>query len=305
MMTSTEKQEVIHRASLSKTLEDAYTEYAHYVISERAIPDARDGLKPVHRRILWAMHQMRLTFSSPHKKCARIVGEVTGKYHPHAGGVYEALVRLAQPFSLRYPVVHGQGNFGSIDGFPAAAMRYCVTGDTLILSDSGIVPIESLGNGKPESVISKKILSFDGKINQASKFFNSDKHPVLNLETNMGFKIRGSYNHPLMCWSNDGTPRIVWKTLNQIKENDIVLLQRGSGLFSKNNTDLENYWPIADKRHKKIGFPKHMNEDLAFLLGSLVAEGSFHQGMIVFGNKDFEYYDKIKQIIYDQFESSR
>ncbi len=303
MMTSTEKQEVIHRASLSKTLEDAYTEYAHYVISERAIPDARDGLKPVHRRILWAMHQMRLTFSSSHKKCARIVGEVTGKYHPHAGGVYEALVRLAQPFSLRYPVVHGQGNFGSIDGFPAAAMRYCVTGDTLILSDSGIVPIESLGNGKPESVISKKILSFDGKTNQASKFFNSDKHPVLNLETNMGFKIRGSYNHPLMCWSNnDNTPRIVWKTLSQIKENDIVLLQRGSGLFSKNNTDLENYWPIADKRHKTIGFPKHMNEDLAFLLGSLVAEGSFHQGMIVFGNKDSEYCDKIKQIIYDQFE---
>ncbi|MCK5305145.1 MAG: DNA gyrase subunit A, partial [Candidatus Heimdallarchaeota archaeon] len=124
MMTSNESQEKIHRASLSKTLEDAYTDYAHYVISERAIPDARDGLKPVHRRILWAMHQMRLTFSSPHKKCARIVGEVTGKYHPHAGGVYEALVRLAQPFSLRYPVVHGQGNFGSIDGFPAAAMRY-------------------------------------------------------------------------------------------------------------------------------------------------------------------------------------
>jgi DNA gyrase subunit A len=123
-MTSDEAKEIIHRESLAKTLEDAYTDYAHYVISERAIPDARDGLKPVHRRILWAMHQMRLTYGSPHKKCARIVGEVTGKYHPHAGGVYEALVRLAQPFSLRYPVVDGQGNFGSIDGFPPAAMRY-------------------------------------------------------------------------------------------------------------------------------------------------------------------------------------
>jgi len=123
-MTSNESEGIIHRATLSKTLEDAYAEYAHYVISERAIPDARDGLKPVHRRILWAMHQMRLIHSSPHKKCARIVGEVTGKYHPHAGGVYETLVRLAQPFSLRYPVVDGQGNFGSIDGFPAAAMRY-------------------------------------------------------------------------------------------------------------------------------------------------------------------------------------
>ncbi|MFW9851417.1 MAG: DNA gyrase subunit A [Candidatus Thorarchaeota archaeon] len=123
-MTSDEIDELIHRASLAKTLEEAYTEYAHYVISERAIPDARDGLKPVHRRILWAMHQMRLSHGTPHKKCARIVGEVTGKYHPHAGGVYEALVRLAQPFSMRYPVVDGQGNFGSIDGFPPAAMRY-------------------------------------------------------------------------------------------------------------------------------------------------------------------------------------
>ncbi len=123
-MTSDETSEIIHRSSLSKTLEEAYTAYAHYIISERAIPDARDGLKPVHRRILWAMHQMRLTPASSHKKCARIVGEVTGKYHPHAGGVYETLVRLAQPFSLRYPLVDGQGNFGSIDGFPPAAMRY-------------------------------------------------------------------------------------------------------------------------------------------------------------------------------------
>jgi DNA gyrase subunit A len=123
-MASDDTKEVIHKSALSKTLEDAYIDYAHYVISERAIPDARDGLKPVHRRILWAMHQMRLNYNTPHKKCARIVGEVTGKYHPHAGGVYETLVRLAQPFSLRYPVVDGQGNFGSIDGFPAAAMRY-------------------------------------------------------------------------------------------------------------------------------------------------------------------------------------
>ncbi|MHA1199316.1 MAG: DNA gyrase subunit A, partial [Candidatus Heimdallarchaeaceae archaeon] len=123
-MASDETKEFIHKSSLSKTLEDAYIDYAHYVISERAIPDARDGLKPVHRRILWAMHQMRLNYNTPHKKCARIVGEVTGKYHPHAGGTYETLVRLAQPFSLRYPVIDGQGNFGSIDGFPAAAMRY-------------------------------------------------------------------------------------------------------------------------------------------------------------------------------------
>ena len=110
--------------SLSKELIFNFKEYANYVISERALPDARDGLKPVHRRILWAMYTMGLTPRSSFKKCARVVGETTGKYHPHAGGVYESLVRMAQPFSLRYPLVQGQGNFGSIDGFPAAAMRY-------------------------------------------------------------------------------------------------------------------------------------------------------------------------------------
>lgn len=124
MENETGTNETIYRQALSETLESAYKDYSHYVISERAIPDARDGLKPVHRRMLWAMNQMGLYYNKPHKKCARIVGEVTGKYHPHAGGVYETLVRLAQPFSMRYPLVDGQGNFGSIDGFPAAAMRY-------------------------------------------------------------------------------------------------------------------------------------------------------------------------------------
>lgn len=117
-------QEHIEEKPLANELRRAYADYASYVISDRALPDARDGLKPVHRRILWAMYTMGLTPRSAFKKCARIVGEVTGKYHPHSGGVYEALVRLAQPFSLRYPLVEGQGNFGSIDGFPAAAMRY-------------------------------------------------------------------------------------------------------------------------------------------------------------------------------------
>ncbi|MBY9000071.1 MAG: DNA gyrase subunit A, partial [Candidatus Heimdallarchaeota archaeon] len=277
-MTSNESQEIIHRSSISKTLEDAYRDYAHYVISERAIPDARDGLKPVHRRILWAMHQMKLTFSSPHKKCARIVGEVTGKYHPHAGGVYEALVRLAQPFSLRYPVVHGQGNFGSIDGFPAAAMRYCVTGDTLILSDDGIVPIKKLGNGEPESDININILTHDGTINTASKFFNSNKHPIYGIETSLGYEIKGSYNHPISCWTmQDGAPKLVWKMLSQISKEDIVILQRETSLFANTNLDLKKYWPVEDLKFAKVSYPEVMNEDLAFLLGTLVAEGSYHQ----------------------------
>ena len=106
-------------------LPDVYTEYAMSVISDRAIPDVRDGLKPVQRRILYSMWQMNLTPDKPHKKSARTVGEVLGKYHPHGDrAVYDTLVRLAQDFTMRHPLVDGQGNFGSIDGDPPAAMRY-------------------------------------------------------------------------------------------------------------------------------------------------------------------------------------
>jgi len=108
-----------------KEMETSFLDYAMSVIVSRALPDARDGLKPVHRRILYAMSELEMTYGKPYKKSARIVGEVIGKYHPHGdSAVYESLVRMAQDFSLRYPFVQGQGNFGSIDGDSAAAMRY-------------------------------------------------------------------------------------------------------------------------------------------------------------------------------------
>ncbi|NPA12037.1 MAG: DNA gyrase subunit A [Epsilonproteobacteria bacterium] len=110
---------------IEDTLAKSYLEYSMSVIVGRALPDVRDGLKPVHRRILYAMYKMGITSSSPYKKSARIVGDVIGKYHPHGdSAVYEALVRMAQDFSMREPLIDGQGNFGSIDGDNAAAMRY-------------------------------------------------------------------------------------------------------------------------------------------------------------------------------------
>ena len=103
----------------------SYLDYAMSVIVARALPDVRDGLKPVHRRILYTMGEMGLSATSSYRKCAAIVGEVMGKYHPHGDvALYDALVRLAQDFSMRYPLVDGQGNFGSVDGDPPAAMRY-------------------------------------------------------------------------------------------------------------------------------------------------------------------------------------
>src|ERR1700722_10893869 len=119
----------IAREILPVNLEDemrkSYLDYAMSVIVGRALPDVRDGLKPVHRRVLFAMHELSNDWNKAYKKSARVVGDVIGKYHPHGDtAVYDAIVRMAQPFSMRYMLVDGQGNFGSVDGDAAAAMRY-------------------------------------------------------------------------------------------------------------------------------------------------------------------------------------
>ncbi len=113
------------RINIEDEMRRSYLDYAMSVIIGRALPDVRDGLKPVHRRVLWAMHELGNTYNKPYKKSARIVGDVIGKYHPHGDtAVYDTIVRLAQDFSMRYPLIDGQGNFGSVDGDAAAAMRY-------------------------------------------------------------------------------------------------------------------------------------------------------------------------------------
>src|SRR5215468_1723957 len=116
---------LVRPVNIDEQMRTAYLDYAMSVIVSRALPDARDGLKPVHRRILYAMYDMGLRADSPYRKSARIVGEVLGKYHPHGDlAVYDAMARMAQDFSMRYMLIDGQGNFGSVDGDPPAAMRY-------------------------------------------------------------------------------------------------------------------------------------------------------------------------------------
>src|SRR3954469_3642237 len=111
--------------NIEEEMKRSYLDYSMSVIIGRALPDVRDGLKPVHRRILYAMHDMGLLSNRKNVKCAKVVGECLGKYNPHGDtALYDALVRMAQPFSMRYPLVDGQGNFGSVDGDPAAAYRY-------------------------------------------------------------------------------------------------------------------------------------------------------------------------------------
>ena len=115
----------IRPISIVQEMKRSYLDYAMSVIVARALPDVRDGLKPVHRRILYSMYEQGYEWNKPYRKSARIVGDVIGKYHPHGDqAVYDALVRMAQNFSMRLPLIDGQGNFGSVDGDPPAAMRY-------------------------------------------------------------------------------------------------------------------------------------------------------------------------------------
>jgi DNA gyrase subunit A len=138
--------------ALHAEMQQSYLEYAMSVIVGRALPDVRDGLKPVHRRILYAMHELGLTPDRPFRKCARVVGDVLGKYHPHGDqSVYDALVRLVQDFSSRYPLLAGHGNFGSVDNDPPAAMRYTETrlasiGDEAMLSEIGEATVDFTDN---------------------------------------------------------------------------------------------------------------------------------------------------------------
>jgi topoisomerase-4 subunit A len=153
----TDINDTIESVDFEKALGDRYLAYALSTIMSRSLPDVRDGLKPVHRRLIYAMQQLRLNPNTPFKKCARVVGDVMGKFHPHGdAAIYGALVRLAQDFSLRYPLIDGQGNFGNIDGDNAAAMRYTEAR----LTDTALYMLEGLDK---EAVDFKSTYDEEGK----------------------------------------------------------------------------------------------------------------------------------------------
>jgi DNA gyrase subunit A len=158
--------------AIEETMRSAYLDYAMSVIVSRALPDARDGLKPVHRRILYAVYDMGLRHNTPHRKSARIVGEVLGKYHPHGdSAVYDAMARMAQDFSMRYPLVDGQGNFGSVDGDSPAAMRYTEARLTQIAE-------EMLGDIEKDTV--DLVDNFDGSLQEPSVLTSRLPNLLLN-----------------------------------------------------------------------------------------------------------------------------
>ncbi len=287
MKSNIQAKELID-TEISGEMRKAYIDYAMSVIVSRALPAAEDGLKPVHRRILWAMHQMGLQSNKQTKKSARIVGDTMGKFHPHGDiALYDSLVRMAQDFSLRYPLVKGQGNFGSMDGDPPAAMRYCVSGDSLIVTENGLQRIDKISN---QEDIKLKILSKDKKIHSASKWFDSGKHETIKITTNKGYELTGSKNHPVLTLTKDyfGKPIFMWKLLEQIQEEDTVVIDRREDNFwPSNEIKLNNFFPkIKNKITKKRILPLKLNSDLSFILGLLISEGSITKNKLEFCNSD-------------------
>jgi len=298
--------ETIINRTIEADMKESYLDYAMSVIIGRAIPDARDGLKPVHRRILYGMQDLGNVHGKPFKKSARIVGEVLGKYHPHGDlAVYDALVRMAQYFSLRYMLVDGQGNMGSIDGDAPAAMRYCVEGNTLIVTDNGL---EKIGEISDEEDITRSVLSVDNRINTASKWFDSGEHPTKTITTYRGFEITGTLNHPLLVWEKDvrGRPRLRWKMVGELRQGDYVVISRSPSLFPKEKPDLKKFEPknlhIRTVVHK---LPSKLEPGLAFLLGAWVAEGNVSKEQVGFCNSDTDFLNDFKKKFRTAFSDCR
>ncbi len=199
-----------------------------------------------------------------------------GKFHPHGDtAVYDALVRMAQDFSMRYPLIEGQGNFGSIDGDSAAAMRYCVVGETLINTDKGLIPIKELAQipEDSETEIEVEVQSLNGKVNKAVKLFNSGVHETVRIETEEGYELEGSLNHPVLTFTLEGgRPVFKWKLLEKIEPGDFVVINRNYQVDSKEDL---------------------ITPEEAFLLGALTSEGYISENRAGFNNTDREFFEKV------------
>jgi DNA gyrase subunit A len=267
----------IENTTIEEEVQFAFLEYAMSVIVSRALPDVRDGLKPVNRRILYAALQAGLRPDQRFRKCAALVGEVMRSYHPHGDqSIYDALARLAQDFSTRYLLIDGQGNFGSVDGDAPAAMRYCVSGDALVRTPNGTFPIGDFADIAPDSEVdlNKKVLDRNGDPVLATKLFHSGSHPTLKLKTSEGYELTGTYNHPVLCLQNvAGVPMLYWRLLEEIRPGSFVVLARHE--YSEDGE-------LTERERK-----------LALLAGAWAAEGWASDTRAGFNNCDKEYFQLV------------
>ena len=265
----------VDNIDLQEEMERSFLEYAMSVIVSRALPDARDGLKPVHRRILYAMHDLGFRPDRPHVKCAKVTGETMANYHPHGdGAIYAALTRMAQPFSLLHPLIDFHGNYGSPDFAPAAS-RYCVTGDTRVrLTDGTSQRISDLVDlpADSEADADFEVLDKDGKPVRVNRVFNSGEHPTKRITTEGGFRLRGSHNHPVLCLVPvAGVPMFQWLRLDEISAGTVVCVAR-------------NAWMNV--------VPTPRESMLGMLCGAWVSEGWASEDRAGFNNTDRHFFDE-------------
>ncbi len=267
-----ESPDQITPVDIEEEMRSAYIDYAMSVIISRALPDVRDGLKPVHRRVLYSMSDLGLGAGKPYKKSARIVGEALGKYHPHGdSSVYDTMVRLAQPWSMRYPLVDGQGNFGSVDGDSPAAMRYCVVSNTRIKTSKGLEQIQDLVLDNQENTsydLSTEVLSLHKQKNKTSQFFHSGLHSTYLLKTKEGFELEGTANHPVLTISTDenGKPQYSWKLLADIQPEDKLVIERSqTQLNEREATEREKALALVAACLVAEGFEEELTQAISIL----------------------------------------
>ncbi|MDU0291628.1 intein-containing DNA gyrase subunit A [Saccharothrix longispora] len=264
---------------IQQEMQNSYIDYAMSVIVGRALPDVRDGLKPVHVRVLYSMFDSGFRPDRSYNKCARVVGDVMGNYHPHGdSAIYDALVRLAQPWALRYPLIDGQGNFGSQGNDPAAAMRYCVVPETRVrLADGSTPRIGDIVSGalpNSDNPIDLKVLDRNGDPVRADMLFHSGEHPTLKLRTRNGYELTGTRNHPVLCLVGVlGVPTLLWKLMEEVRPGDRVVMQRA---VQAN--------PVL---------PEVGQYTAAILAGAFVSEGYVSENRAGFCNTDAEYFQRV------------
>lgn len=277
--------------------------YGDYVIEQRAVPDFRDGLKPVMRSILWSMYNLNLHHNGPFKKCARVVGDTMGLWHPHSdSSIYDTLVNLVNsPTRL----IEGYGAFGDHCS-PAGASRYCFVGSTRIMTEYGLIKIRdipqiSLGMS-PKTYLKNSGLhvGIEDQVSSlktqkvATAWVNSGKHSTVRVTTNYGMSIRCTPNQPLYVLAEGG---FCWKKVQDLKVGDKVAIKQGC-----DGITVESGKPLPVFNFAKAGkanvvvypnsyFPDVMSENLAFVLGCIVSEGSGGFRGVHFSNTVKSYYD--------------
>lgn len=263
---ATNEHEDINQVNVANYAQQAYLDYAMSVVCGRAIPYLEDGQKPVQRRLLYAMDEMRLNFETKAVKSAKIIGSVLGSYHPHGDqSVYDAMVRQTQNFVMRYPLVHGEGNFGSRDGDSAAAMRYCFTADTRISTSLGLLKIvdipEILGLEYKDTQEIKLPVSSIKKEEIASKWLFSGVQDVYRIETEHGYSVKCTINEPFYVLDENMDHE--WKTVSDLNVGNRVAIK------TKMTNDVQSGGHISNV----VGAPRNMSSDAATFMGLVAFHG--------------------------------